>query len=421
MVKVMHSGVYGCTKEGYTREGRIVFSFINRYTDPMKLVFQFGSQPELSRAELLSRFPNLSNGRLLAGRFYVVECSESPSWLMQQLGGVVKILEVIEDISQKPDEMIVHLADRILKETTEKPKVVYGVSVINAPEYKGVGIALKRAIQQLSDRSVRSVVSRDPELSSASVHLEGLLAPRGVELTFLKDSSQTIVAQTAAAQAFDEWSFRDYGRPGRDAKRGMLPPKLAKMMINLAVKSVEPHSVSLYDPFCGSGTVLTEAALLGVTRVFGSDILKQAVDDSKQSLEWARKQFELENTIFDVFKHDATEPLQHVKPESIDAVVAETFLGRPLKQGEQLRPEEKSALVTLYNKALRALFPVVTADGRVVLAVPFQTTPREILPLHEIIADTGFTIDPLLPEQKTIFYMRPDQRTGRQIIRLIKS
>lgn len=386
----------------------------------MKLIFQFGSQPELSRAELLSRFPNLSNGRLVAARFYIVECSESPAWLMQQLGGVVKILEVIEDVSPRPDEMITHLADRILKETTEKPKVVYGVSVINAPEYKGVGIALKRAIQQLSDRSVRSVVSRDPELSSASVHLEGLLAPRGVELTFLKDSSQTIVAQTAAAQAFDEWSFRDYGRPGRDAKRGMLPPKLAKMMINLGIKDVEPHTIALYDPFCGSGTVLTEAALLGVTRVFGSDILKQAVDDSKQSLEWARKQFELENTTFEVFRHDATESLHNMKPESLDVVVAETFLGRPLKHGEQLSPDEKRTLVTLYNKALRALHPVVKSDGRVVLAVPFQTNPRELLPLHEIIAETGFTVDSLLPEQKSILYMRPDQRTGRQIIRLIK-
>ncbi len=386
----------------------------------MKLIFQFGSQPELSRAELLSRFPNLINGRIIAARFYIVDCSESPAWLMQQLGGVVKILEVVEGISQRPDEMITHLADHILKQTTEKPKVVYGVSVINAPEYKGVGIALKRAIQQLSDRSVRSVVSRDAELSSATVHLEGLLAPRGVELTFLKDSSQTIVAQTAAAQAFDEWSFRDYGRPGRDAKRGMLPPKLAKMMINLAVKSVEPHTVSIYDPFCGSGTVLTEAALLGVIQVFGSDILKQAVDDSKQSLEWARKQFGLEGTVFDVFKHDATERLQHLKPASIDAVVTETFLGRPLKQGEQLSPDEKKSLVSLYNKALLSLYQVLKPGGRVVIALPFQTHPRELLPLADILADTQFDLDPLLDGQPFLLYMRPDQRTGRQIIRLIK-
>jgi hypothetical protein len=61
----------------------------------MKLIFQFGSQPELSRAELLSRFPNLAHGRVIATRFYSVNCDESPEWLLQQLGGVVKILEVV--------------------------------------------------------------------------------------------------------------------------------------------------------------------------------------------------------------------------------------------------------------------------------------------------------------------------------------
>lgn len=386
----------------------------------MKLIFQFGSQPELSHAELISRFPNLENGRLVAGRFYITDCNESPAWLMHQLGGVVKILEVVAGISQRPNDLITHLADHIVRQTTEKNKVVYGVSIINAPEFKGIGIALKRAIQDLSDRPVRSVVSRDPELSSATVQLEGLIPPRGVELTLIKDSSELIVAQTAAVQAFDEWSFRDYGRPGRDAKRGMLPPKLAKMMINLAMKGVEPHTVSVYDPFCGSGTVLTEAALLGVTQIFGSDILKQAVDDSKLSLEWARKQFELVDTVFDVFKHDATQHVQHMKPASVDLVVAETFLGRPLKKGEQLRPEEKKSLVTLYNKSLLSLYEVVKPGGRVVLALPFQVAPRELLPLNEILENTQFELDLIGLGQQFILYMRDGQRTGRQIIRLIK-
>lgn len=386
----------------------------------MKLVFQFGSQPELSRAELLSRFPNLSNGSLVAGRFYIVDCDESPEWMLQQLGGVVKILEVIDGISQKPHEMIVHLADHILKQTIEKPKVVFGVSIINAPEFKSAGLAIKRAIQEISDRSVRFVVSRDPELSSATVALEGLLAPRGVEITFLKDSSRIIAAQTAAIQAFDEWSFRDYGRPGRDAKRGMLPPKLAKIMINLALGASQPDKMAIYDPFCGSGTVLTEAALMGFGRVFGSDILKQAVDDSKESLVWAKKQFGLESTEFDVFKHDASQAPQHLKSSSIDFVASEPFLGRPLKKGEQLSDLEKRQLVSLYNKTIRALDGVIKSGGRLVFSFPFQVAPRELLPLHEIIADTSFTVDPLLLEQKTILYMRADQRTGRQIVRLVR-
>lgn len=386
----------------------------------MKLVFQFGSHPSLSHAELISRFPNLVHGRLVAERFYIVECSESPAWLMQNLGGVVKILEVIDGISRKPGELVAHLADHLIRANTAKNKVTFGVSIINAGEFKGIGIALKREIQSQTERPVRSVISRDPILSSATVHLEKLLPPDGVELTILKDSSDVIACQTVAVQPFDEWSFRDYGRPGRDAKRGMLPPKLAKIMINLALGVAAPEKTAIYDPFCGSGTVLTEAALMQFGHVHGSDILKQAVDDSRESLEWAKKQFDIAGTAFDVFKHDASQRAQHVKPASIDFVASEPFLGRPLKKGETLTLDEKKQLITLYNKTLRALEPAMKSDARLVFSLPFQVTPRELLPLHEIIADTGFTVDPLLSDHKTILYMRPDQRTGRQIVRLIK-
>src|SRR3989344_1564468 len=326
----------------------------------MKLVFQFGSHPSLSRAELVARFPQMVGGRLVAERFFVVDSSESPAWLMQQLGGVVKILEVIEGITAKPAEMVAHLADHLILSCSAKNKVTFGVSIVNAGEFKGLGIALKREIQAQTDRPVRSVISRDPVLSSATTILEKLLPPDGVDLTVLKDSSEVLVCQTVAVQPFDEWSFRDYGRPGRDAKRGMLPPKLAKMMLNLALGIGTAEASTVYDPFCGSGTALTEAALLGFARVYGSDILKQAVDDSRASLAWAGKQFDLTGTTSEVFKHDATDRPQHLKPASVDCVVSEPFLGRPLKKGEQLTPVEMHELVVLYQQALCALEPVVT-------------------------------------------------------------
>ncbi len=381
----------------------------------MKLVFQFGSHPELSLAELIARFPALSTGRLVAGRFFIVESSEPPAWLLRNLGGVVKILEVIPGLSHEPDALAAH----ILETCTAKNKAVFGVSIINAPELKGLGIAIKRALQQESDRPVRLVVSRENELSSASVVLEKLLAPEGVELVFFKDSSEIIVAQTAAVQPFDEWSYRDYERPGRDAKRGMLPPKLAKIMVNLALGTADPTRATFYDPFCGSGTTLAEAALIGFGRVYGSDILRDAVSDAQKLALWATKEFDLNETIFEIFKQDVTVRADRIKTASIDCIVAETFLGRPLKAGESLSVAEKTDLISLYRRALLALAPLLRApSGRVVLAIPFQMKPFELLPLDEILADTPFDIDPLLPSTSTLRYSRADQRTGRQIIRL---
>jgi len=43
---------------------------------------------------------------------------------------------------------------------------------------------------------------------------------------------------------------------------GMLPPKLAQMMINLSLGN------TIYDPFVGLGTVLIESVHMGNNRVF---------------------------------------------------------------------------------------------------------------------------------------------------------
>ncbi len=39
MIKSMYSGVYGCTKEGYTRKGRFVFSLKSDYTTIHEISF----------------------------------------------------------------------------------------------------------------------------------------------------------------------------------------------------------------------------------------------------------------------------------------------------------------------------------------------------------------------------------------------
>lgn len=69
--------------------------------------------------------------------------------------------------------------------------------------------------------------------------------------------------------------MRDYGRPARDARVGMLPPKLAQIMLNLSVK--DEKSGTVLDPFCGTGVLLQEAALAGFDFI-GSDIEPRMVE-----------------------------------------------------------------------------------------------------------------------------------------------
>lgn len=84
---------------------------------------------------------------------------------------------------------------------------------------------------------------------------------------------------TLACQDIDSYTRRDTGK-SRDMVVGMMPPKLVQMMLNLALDS-EMKNPGIYDPFCGLGTTLIEAANMGMTRIYGSDLSKEMVSASE--------------------------------------------------------------------------------------------------------------------------------------------
>jgi Putative RNA methylase family UPF0020 len=80
--------------------------------------------------------------------------------------------------------------------------------------------------------------------------------------------------------ALNLWS-RPIGKrgDGRTAWPGALRPSVAAALIRLAVRAAGPEMSGrgIYDPFCGTGTVVAEAAHLGLP-VFASDIDQRAVE-----------------------------------------------------------------------------------------------------------------------------------------------
>jgi tRNA G10 N-methylase Trm11 len=117
-------------------------------------------------------------------------------------------------------------------------------------------------------------------------------------------NNKAIVAISEGAQNITAYAKRDQNRPKRDAFVGMLPPKLAQTMINLAVGPNQPQiwlqnrdfakidgkTPKLLDPFCGTGTVLQEAILKGFT-AYGSDLNPKMVDYTKENIKWLEKSF----------------------------------------------------------------------------------------------------------------------------------
>jgi len=71
--------------------------------------------------------------------------------------------------------------------------------------------------------------------------------------------------------------------------RGSLRPTVAAALVRLAGPGRRPPQ-RVWDPFCGSGTILCEAALLG-HEVWGTDIEPDAVDASRANISAVQREF----------------------------------------------------------------------------------------------------------------------------------
>src|SRR6202012_2915276 len=135
------------------------------------------------------------------------------------------------------------------------------------------------------------IPNQSAALNSAQVLHNHLTGPTGFELVLIRQGNQTIFAQTTDEQDIESYTIRDRGRPRRDARVGMLPPKLAQIIINLAGRHLpldttidytlpynqHPVQTRLLDPFGGTGVLLQEAMLLGYA-VQGTDIEQRMID-----------------------------------------------------------------------------------------------------------------------------------------------
>lgn len=396
------------------------------------LFFIFGKTPDLSRAEVFAVLRTLgvkSTVVLSGAQFLILTIPKTvdPSALQFQLGGTTKIGEIVMKLPSggtREDQLRASLTPAFLASLLPRTeqRVTFGFSMyahdgrtplrLYQKLYRH-GLTLKNALKE-EGFSPKFVSLRGTELSSVAVTKEKML-DRGVELCLFLSENETHVGRTRAVQDFKAYSARDYGRPGRDDVSGMLPPKLAQMLVNLAGV---PRDATLLDPFCGSGTVLMEAARLGYQRLIGVDISERAIEDARANLQWFENASHTEANV-KLYQHDAARLNALFKPASIDAVVTEPYLGPPLRGNE---PPEKlrktlAELQRLYQQWLTSMHTVLRAHGRLVMVIPHFRVRGTLCSMS--LKFSGFRLDRLdgaTLSHGGLIYQRPDQHVLREIL-----
>ena len=294
-------------------------------------------------------------------------------------------------------------------------------------------------------RSVRVVENKDATLSTATSLHNGLSGKNERKVELIKTDKGWY--KVIGVQDIDAYARRDQARPARDAKVGMLPPKLAQILINLC--GPLPEGATILDPFCGTGVVLQEALLMGY-RAYGTDLSERMVEYTEKNLEWLisgkveKSRFEglrsaavraeapaargdgpagrgPRNDLFRLSCGDATS-FKWERP--IDAVACEGYLGSPMSKApaEIKLKTEKQECGSIILGFLRNLGTQIKPGTPVVIAAPAwlrENGTYSRLEILDEIAAMGYNIHNKTREG--LLYHREEQVVARDIIILRKN
>jgi tRNA (guanine10-N2)-dimethyltransferase len=403
-----------------------------------------GRQPALGLAELESLY---GPEKILAVDSQAALVDVDPCLLaFDRLGGSVKfckLLTILDTTNWRRIEKFLIEVSPGHSERMAAGKMYLGLSAIGLQvtpkQLEATALALKKAIR-VTGRPVRVVPNKGIELNTAQVLHNKLTGPNGWELIFIRDGQKTVVAQTVKVQDIEAYGARDQKRPKRDPRVGMLPPKLAQIIINLAVgllpdearQSVceippdEPiprkhFNKTVLDPFCGTGVILQEALLMGY-EAYGTDIERRMFEYSQANLEWLCTVFDLPSTNFRVSIGDATQN-EWVQP--IDFVACEAYLGRPFSAPP--KPETLNEVMndvnTILTKFLKNLYVQLKPDTRLCLGVPAWKVQNSFkhLKMLDSLEELGYNrLSFAHVRNDQLLYYRPDQIVARELVVLVR-
>lgn len=346
----------------------------------------------------------------------------------QKAGRVILELPAVKDWHSTSQKIVEHYA-KVWR--GHSGKITLGISAYgfdtSPRDVQKTGLMLKTKLKS-DGISLRLIPNQSTDLSTATSHHNKLgLADNKVELLVVRGKRGVILAESRGAQNITALAARDQGRPRRDAFVGMLPPKLAQIMVNLA----GPLSASgdsdfaqarILDPFCGTGVILQEALLMGYA-AYGTDLSEKMIRYSRDNLNWLQTTYNFNG---DWYLHQADATQTRWQPP-IDAVVSETYLGQPFSAppSPTKLAEVRGNCNHIISQFLKNLASQLTSGTPVVIAIPAWKDARGAfshLPLVNELDKLGFsrvTLRSVTADE--LLYFRPDQVVARELLILTRN
>lgn len=338
---------------------------------------------------------------------FTADTDEQASQLFKLLGASVRLVKVERDWQTYSEETLSQtLVETLMSQATDH--LQFAVARWGEATAEQISLTeLKKALQKEQVKARYLEGSRDGLSAAVLLHQEV------TELIVWQKAGKILIGRTLAIQDIDYWTIKDRRKPYFDRKKGMLPPKVARAMVNLAIGAQAEGQV-VYDPFCGTGTILLEALERGC-KVIGSDVDEKATIGAQTNLAWFAQLAELP-TDFKVFQQPVAHATSQQIGQKVTALVTEPFLGKPQAKSEQL-PGIFKGLEKLYLGAFKQWQQILAPGAVVVMVFPRAELSNgkafDLSHFVDKLGDHGYT---LRVDFGAIRYARPQAQIQRDIV-----
>ena len=260
-------------------------------------------------------------------------------------------------------------------------------------------------------------INGDFKNTSSVAIIKEALVKKETDFNFIFAEDKTFFGHTIFVQDIYGYSNRDYGKL-RDMNIGMLPPKLAQMMINLS------SGTKIYDPFVWLWTVLIESVYMWNKEVFGSDLNERMVQTSNENLQKLQKDFSFKHLIFKQnakYIHEIEIWVNNL------SIVSEWYLWEIMTKNNinyERILAQRSKLADLYEWFFNWL-KKLNFKWNIVISFPFWEIKWKYFYFEEIydIIESNCIVNKLLPENIefletkawSLLYKRDSQLVWREI------
>lgn len=389
-------------------------------------LFILGRHPELSRAELRGKadeiFYDEEKNLLLAENLRFENPRNLPraeaQLFIDQLGGTIRMAEVVDEFFDKNK-----LQQTIWQRIEGAEKFKCGFSVFGGGK-KLLGDLIHNTKAHFDKIRVENY--NQENLSSGQIFQRRLLQ-KGHEFIIWQRGNSFLLCETVANQNLRNYELRDRKKDFRDAKMGMLPPKLAQILLNLAVQGVRTPSeqknlssnsdISVLDPFCGSGTVNIEAAIAGF-KTQGSDLNERFVHKAEENFAQMAEKFRYEVGSGSFQVSNATECLEDFNGKKI-VIATEAWLGENFEARPDRDTIHKNAgeVLDLWRQVLNHL--AAHKVERIAGCLPAWNRAGSKQTISEKFFDHAYGLEyeaiPFPSGQPSTFYEREDAFVAREV------